>query len=90
MLSLYRLIQSESMSYAKNIYEARLAVFEHLQGELMALMGIEPKSLSEEKLREEMDAIAAVTEAIFEALGLEVVEVKDGSPYVKLSNVDVD
>ena len=67
-----------------------MAVFEHLQGELMALMGIEPKSLSREKLQEEMDALAAVTEAIFEALGIEVVEVKDGSPYVKLNNVDID
>ena len=74
----------------QNIYDARLAIFEHLQGELMLLMGVDPKKLTKEQLEDEMQAITDVTEAIFEALGMEVVEIKDRQPYVKLNNVDVD
>ena len=63
----------------KNIYEARLALFEHLKGELMILMGVEPSQIqSKDELQRTMDEIGDVAEAILQALNVEVVEVKAG------------
>jgi hypothetical protein len=66
------------MAESKNIYEGRLALFEHLKGELMMLMGVVPSEYeSKDALQKEMDSIADVAEAILEALNLEIVEFKD-------------
>lgn len=67
------------MANQKNIHEGRLALFEHLKGELMMLMGVVPEEFkSKEELQQRMDEVADVAEAIIEALNIEVVEIKEG------------
>lgn len=66
------------MAESKNIYEGRLALFEHLKGELMDLMGVVPSEFeSKNELQKQMDSIGDVAEAIIQALNLEIVEFKD-------------
>lgn len=67
------------MAKRENIHEGRLALFEHLKGELMLLMGIVPSEFaSKEELAQRMDEIGDVAQAILEALNIEIVEVKEG------------
>jgi hypothetical protein len=70
----------------KNIYEGRLALFEHLKGELMILMGVEPSQIvSKDELQQTMDEIGDVAEAILQALSVEVLEIKDGKIIASIS-----
>lgn len=67
------------MAKAGNIHEGRLALFEHLKGELMILMGVVPSEFqSKEELSRQMDEIGDVAQAILDALKIEIVEMKDG------------
>lgn len=66
------------MAESKNIYEGRLALFEHLKGELMMLMGVVPTEFSSKvELQLQMDELGDVAEAIIQALNMEIVEFKD-------------
>ena len=66
------------MAESKNIHEGRLALFEHLKGELMMLMGIVPSEFSSKvELQLQMDELGDVAQAIIEALNMEIVEFKD-------------
>jgi hypothetical protein len=66
------------MAESKNIHEGRLALFEHLKGELMMLMGIVPTEFSSKvELQLQMDELGDVAEAIIQALNMEIVEFKD-------------
>jgi hypothetical protein len=70
----------------KNIYEGRLALFEHLKGELMILMGVEPSEISsKDELQRAMDEIGDVAEAILQALSVEVLEIKGDTVIASLS-----
>lgn len=75
----------------KNIYEARLALFEHLKGELMILMGIEPSEIqSKDELQRTMDEIGDVAEAILQALQVEVIEIKAGKVIASIDIGPID
>jgi hypothetical protein len=66
------------MAESKNIHEGRLALFEHLKGELMMLMGVVPTEFSSKvELQLQMDELGDVAEAIIQALNMEIVEFKD-------------
>ena len=66
------------MAESKNIHEGRLALFEHLKGELMMLMGVVPTEFSSKvELQLQMDELCDVAEAIIQALNMEIVEFKD-------------
>jgi hypothetical protein len=74
------------MAENKNIYEGRLALFEHLKGELMMLMGVVPTEFSsKDELQKEMDSIADVAEAIIQALNLEIIEFKDNKLHTVIN-----
>ena len=63
---------------ANNFHDARLAVFEHLRGELMSLMGIIPSELTKHQLLEAMNEMGDVAEAVLQMLDFKVVGVSDG------------
>ena len=66
------------MAESKNIHEGRLALFEHLKGEPMMLMGVVPTEFSSKvELQLQMDELGDVAEAIIQALNMEIVEFKD-------------
>jgi len=79
------------MAKPMNSHEGRLALFEHLKGELMMLMGIIPTEFqSKEELLQRMDEVGDVAEAILEALNIEIVEVKDGRIHAVIDVGDID
>lgn len=80
-----------SMSNAKKFPEARLALFEHLKGELMLLMDIVPSEFkSKEELTQRLDEVGDVAEAILEALNIEVVEMKEGKIHAVIDIGELD
>lgn len=74
-----------SMASDTNFNEVRLALFEHLQGELMMLLGIDVSKLTKEELRRELDSIGDVCDAVLEILAIDIVEVKDGVIHAKIN-----
>lgn len=79
------------MAESKNIHEGRLALFEHLKGELMMLMGVVPTEFSSKvELQSQMDEIGDVAEAIIQALNMEIVEFKDNKLHAVIDIGQVD
>lgn len=79
------------MAESKNIHEGRLALFEHLKGELMMLMGVVPTEFSSKvELQSQMDEIGNVAEAIIQALNMEIVEFKDNKLHAVIDIGQVD
>jgi hypothetical protein len=74
------------MAESKNIHEGRLALFEHLKGELMMLMGVVPTEFSSKvELQLQMDELGDVAEAIIQALNMEIVEFKDNKLHAVIN-----
>jgi len=69
----------------KNLHEIRLAVFEHLRGELMALMGIIPSQMDKNQLLEAMNEMGDVAQAVLEMLDLQVLDFVDGRVVASLN-----
>lgn len=79
------------MAKPTNLHEARLALFEHLKGELMMLMGVIPSEFkSKEELMRRMDEVGDVAQAILEALNMEIVEMKEGRIHAVIDVGGVD
>lgn len=69
----------------KNLHEIRLAVFEHLRGELMVLMGIVPSQMDKNQLLEAMNEMGDVAQAVLEMLDLQVLDFVDGRVVASLN-----
>lgn len=80
-----------SMAKSGNLHEARLALFEHLKGELMILMGVIPSEIeSKEDLLRQMEEIGDVAQAVLEALNIEIVEIKEGKIHAVIDVGEID
>lgn len=79
------------MAKPTNLHEGRLALFEHLKGELMILMGVVPSEFqSKEELLQRMDEVGDVAQAILDALNIEIVEMKEGRIHAVIDVGDID
>ena len=79
------------MGKSTNSHEGRLALFEHLKGELMMLMGVIPSEFqSKEELLQRMDEVGDVAQAILDALNIEIVEMKEGRIHAVIDVGELD